>query len=383
MGPLSCHPCLPCCQRTSEQQGSLAPRALPRFVATTSPSATRSSPADFPGSLVIRPTWLHRFRGGTRRSSPVAVRALVTMLSLPPRQRGSPYQPVYANPCGLRPHGCGLGLWGSALSGPVCVHIRDGPVTCNPPDDGLVDGLQDLRFPASQPSKLQGFWLLPWRVCLPLTTPAFAGRTTPRESFDLTRLARDRCRDMAPRGRARGIASWQCWQVTGVLRRRHAIRRPRGVDPSALAGAGQRACGRGGLQSCPLSRTVVCLCEKVLDHRAAMAVNLLRLIVEDDLLLPPKLEAAKPCDHWFLSVVLGVSGVPHLARAVGRFHRRCPGCRSCPRWFGVYPRGSRPRRAACRGGPVRGGGRWRPARSTGRSPGTRPGTASQGCHLHH
>ena len=53
-----------------------------------------------------------------------------------------------------------------------------------------------------------------------------------------------------------------------------------------------------------------------------MAVNLLRLIVEDDLLLPPKLEAAKPCDHWFLSVVSGVSGVPHLARAVGRFHRR-------------------------------------------------------------
>jgi hypothetical protein len=38
------------------QQGPFAPQALPRFVATTDPSATLSSSANFPGPPVIRPT---------------------------------------------------------------------------------------------------------------------------------------------------------------------------------------------------------------------------------------------------------------------------------------------------------------------------------------
>ena len=46
---------------TSVQQGSFAPRALPRFVATTNLAAAVSSSADFPGLPVIRPTWLRRF----------------------------------------------------------------------------------------------------------------------------------------------------------------------------------------------------------------------------------------------------------------------------------------------------------------------------------
>ena len=40
--------------------------------ASTDPSATLSSSADFPVSPVIRPTLLRRFRAGTRRASPVA-----------------------------------------------------------------------------------------------------------------------------------------------------------------------------------------------------------------------------------------------------------------------------------------------------------------------
>jgi hypothetical protein len=55
---LSGHPCLPCCRRSYGQQGPFAPRALPRFHATTSPSATLSSSADFPVVPVIRPTQL-------------------------------------------------------------------------------------------------------------------------------------------------------------------------------------------------------------------------------------------------------------------------------------------------------------------------------------
>jgi hypothetical protein len=57
---LSRHPCLPCCRRSHEQQGPFAPRTLLRFNATTSPSATLSSSADFPVLPVIRPTQLPR-----------------------------------------------------------------------------------------------------------------------------------------------------------------------------------------------------------------------------------------------------------------------------------------------------------------------------------
>ncbi len=69
------------------QQGPFAPRALPRFSATTDPAATVSSSADFPGPPVIRPTLLQTFLPGTRTASPVAWHVLVTVLSLPPRQR--------------------------------------------------------------------------------------------------------------------------------------------------------------------------------------------------------------------------------------------------------------------------------------------------------
>src|SRR5438128_3188645 len=68
----------------AEQQGPFAPRALPRLIALTGPSATLSSSADFPGAPVIRPTLFRRFRGGTRRASPGAGRVLVTVLSLTP-----------------------------------------------------------------------------------------------------------------------------------------------------------------------------------------------------------------------------------------------------------------------------------------------------------
>src|SRR4029453_6874569 len=71
----------------AEQQGPIAPRALPRLLAPSGPSATLSSSADFPGPPVIRPTLLRRFRGGTRRASPLVRRVLVTVPSLPPRRR--------------------------------------------------------------------------------------------------------------------------------------------------------------------------------------------------------------------------------------------------------------------------------------------------------
>src|SRR5262249_685020 len=45
----------------------------------------------------------------------------------PPRRSSSPRQSACDEPCSLRPHGCGLGLRGYALSGPPRVHLRYGP----------------------------------------------------------------------------------------------------------------------------------------------------------------------------------------------------------------------------------------------------------------
>ena len=85
------------------QQGPFAPRALPRFNATTDPAATVSSSTDFPGAPVIRPTWLQTFLPGTRTASPVAWHVLVTVLSLPPRQRDMTHQLACDISCCLRP----------------------------------------------------------------------------------------------------------------------------------------------------------------------------------------------------------------------------------------------------------------------------------------
>src|SRR5260370_10072381 len=101
--PLSSRPCLPLCWRHCKWQGPFAPQTLLRFIATTGPSDTLSSLADFPVSPVIRPTLLRRFLAGTRRVSPVAQHVLVTLLSLPPRLLNHPMRSVFCSSCGLRP----------------------------------------------------------------------------------------------------------------------------------------------------------------------------------------------------------------------------------------------------------------------------------------
>ena len=86
IGVFVIHPCLPFCWNRYEQQGPFAPPALPGFTATADPSATLSPSAHFPGSPVIGPTLLRRFRAGARRASPVALHVLVVVPSLPPRR---------------------------------------------------------------------------------------------------------------------------------------------------------------------------------------------------------------------------------------------------------------------------------------------------------
>ena len=110
------------------QQGPFAPRALPRFNATTDPAATVSSSTVFPGPPVMRSTLLRRFLDGTRTASPVAWHVLVTVLSLPPRHRDVPHQMSGDTSCCLRPtrenSAFGVYFFVGATYGFTCVTAR-------------------------------------------------------------------------------------------------------------------------------------------------------------------------------------------------------------------------------------------------------------------
>ena len=111
------------------QQGPFAPRALPRFNATTDPAATVSSSTVFPGPPVMRSTLLRRFLDGTRTASPVAWHVLVTVLSLPPRQRDVPHQIVWRHILLPSSDTRKRGLWGLFFCrGYLWVHLCYGPV---------------------------------------------------------------------------------------------------------------------------------------------------------------------------------------------------------------------------------------------------------------
>ena len=56
-----------------------------------------------PGVSGYTASLLRRFRDGTRRASPVAQHVLVIVLSLSPRQSGSPRRSICDGPCCLRP----------------------------------------------------------------------------------------------------------------------------------------------------------------------------------------------------------------------------------------------------------------------------------------
>ena len=117
---------------------TFAPRALPRFIATTNLAATVSPLIDFPVEPVIRPRLLHRFLDGARTASPVAQHVLVIVLSLttPPK--------CNAASVSLRrnmlpsPRRRGLGLRNYFLSRPPL-----GSLALRP-DDSLTIQLMDL-----------------------------------------------------------------------------------------------------------------------------------------------------------------------------------------------------------------------------------------------
>ena len=142
------------------QQGPFAPRALPRFVATTSLAATVSSSVDFPVVAGYTTDLLHRFLDGTRTVSPVAQHVLVTVLPLPPRRSDMPHRSVCAMSCCLRPT-----LEGSASGvifcrGHLWVHLRCGPVTRSPSQGWLCRLASSASFPPRMRPKLRGLLTL-------------------------------------------------------------------------------------------------------------------------------------------------------------------------------------------------------------------------------
>src|SRR4029450_905963 len=85
------------------QQGPFAPRALPRFLATTSLAAAVSSSADFPGGPVIRLTCSTDGSVGRGRFHQLLDMPLSPCCPYPPRRSDMSRQSVCATPCSLRP----------------------------------------------------------------------------------------------------------------------------------------------------------------------------------------------------------------------------------------------------------------------------------------
>jgi len=88
---------------TSMQQGSLAPRALPRFVATTSLAAAVSSSADFPGVRLYDLPGSAALAAGRGRFLQLLGMPLSPCCPYPPRRSDRPPRSARGPSCCLRP----------------------------------------------------------------------------------------------------------------------------------------------------------------------------------------------------------------------------------------------------------------------------------------
>jgi len=121
-----------CCQKIINSGAPLLLGSYPRStLIRTLPPPSRLS-VHFPLFAVIEPTFLQKFRSGTRRASPVARYVLVTVLSLPPRQSTKPYQLVFGHVCCLHPTDADSTSGDFHFRGHLCVHFHYGPMTRSP-----------------------------------------------------------------------------------------------------------------------------------------------------------------------------------------------------------------------------------------------------------
>jgi hypothetical protein len=127
-------PCLP--SLPEELRNSWAP-SLPGSYPSSSLLRTLPPPSRHPSSSRFQPvigrTCSRVFLSGTRKVSPVAQHALVTVLSLPPRRSAMPLRSARDMSCRLRPEPGGS-AFGSLVffRGHLWVYFRYGPVTRSP-----------------------------------------------------------------------------------------------------------------------------------------------------------------------------------------------------------------------------------------------------------
>lgn len=104
------------------------------------------------------------------------------MLSLSPRQSVSPHQSDCGAPCCLRPTVAGSASGAIHFRGHFCVHFRYGPMARHHPMDDVVNRLQKFGYPPSCYSSYGALTSSPVGLS-PLNMPAFAGRTTVRDTL--------------------------------------------------------------------------------------------------------------------------------------------------------------------------------------------------------
>ncbi len=152
----------------------MAPRALPRFIATTSPTATVSSSADFPGDA-----------GYTTYPAPPISRwdeDGFSSCSAHPCHRAAPTTPPERIDASVRIRRSvlpslkhrKLGLWSHLCRGHLWVHLRCGPVTRSPSRGWLCQSASDHLVSLLSATQATGFLTLAPAGLSPLNAPALS-----------------------------------------------------------------------------------------------------------------------------------------------------------------------------------------------------------------
>jgi hypothetical protein len=143
------------------QQGPVAPRALPRFVATSSLAAAVSSSVDFLGLPVIRLTCSTAFAMGRGRFLQLLDMSLSPCCPSPPRRSGKLSRSAHSLSCCLRPGAGGSASGSNFYRGHHWVHVRCGPVTRSPSSRWLRRSASSVSFPPRMRPKLRRFLTFP------------------------------------------------------------------------------------------------------------------------------------------------------------------------------------------------------------------------------
>jgi hypothetical protein len=142
----------------SIQQGFFAPRALSRFVATTSPSETLSSSTDFLAFPVIRLSCSVRFLDQDEEGFSSRFRvSLPSCCRYYPARVAHRFSQICDVPCCLHLTDGGSASGASHFRGHFCVHFRCGPMARSPSLKMASSiGFRKGGFPPSLLFKLRG-----------------------------------------------------------------------------------------------------------------------------------------------------------------------------------------------------------------------------------